>query len=218
MTKPLNLIILGPQGSGKGTQAELLAKKFNLVVLGAGYLLREIAKTNTPLGREVHQRINVEGRHVRPEIISEVFKDKLQSLPPNQGVIMESYPRNLDQYAIFEEFWPKLHRGDYQVLFIELSVDEAVKRLSIRRVCENCEANYIAGSVERCARCGGRLIQRVDDHPEAVKERLKLFSELTLPMVEQMEKGGKVIRINGAPSIEEVNKEILEKLHLDQGR
>ena len=156
MDKPLNLIILGPQGSGKGTQAQMLAKRFNLAFLGSGDLLREIAKTDTLLGREVHQTINVEGRHMRSEVISQVIKEKLHALPRDQGVILESYPRNLEQYEEFKKFWPETERGH---------------------------------------------------------KRLELFNSLTKPMIEEMDKQNRVIRIDGAPSIEQVNEEILSKLN-----
>lgn len=188
MNKTLNLIILGPQGSGKGTQAQLLAKKLNLVFLGSGDLLREIAKTDTSLGREVHQTINVEGRHMRSEVISQLIKDKLQSLPKDQGVILESYPRNLEQYEEFKKFWPETGRGDYRVLYIELSEEEAKKRMGLRK--------------------------RLDDTDETIRKRLELFNSLTMPLIAEMQKDGKIISINGAPSIEAVHKEVLRKLNL----
>lgn len=214
MIKPLNLIILGPQGSGKGTQAALLAEKFNLVVIGAGEALREIAKTDTELGRKVHQTINVEGRLVEEDLISQVMKEKISSVPSDQGLILDSYPRSLEQYKLFKKFWPALGREDYQVVFIELSEREAIKRLSTRVTCESCGEIYIEGMVEACQKCGGRLYKREDDKPEAVKMRLELFNSQTLPLIAEMEKEGRVVRIDGAPSVEEVYKEILKKLGL----
>ncbi len=212
MLKTMNLIILGPQGSGKGTQAELLAKKFNLINLGAGELLREIAKTDTPLGHELHQIINVEGKHARPEIVTQVFMEKLKNISKEKGVILESYPRNLDQYKKLLEFWPKLDRGDLTVIFIDLAEEEAVIRLSDRLVCEKCGSVFIAGTTGDCRKCGGKLGHRVDDKPDTIRQRLKLFRELTLPMVQEMEKTTKVIRIDGAPSIDTVHKQILKSL------
>jgi len=187
MDKPLNLIILGPQGSGKGTQAQMLAKRFNLAFLGSGDLLREIAKTDTLLGREVHQTINVEGRHMRSEVISQVIKEKLHALPRDQGVILESYPRNLEQYEEFKKFWPETERGDYLILYIHLSEEESIKRMMLRK--------------------------RLDDTDDTIHKRLELFNSLTKPMIEEMDKQNRVIRIDGAPSIEQVNEEILSKLN-----
>jgi len=107
-----DLIILGPQGSGKTTQAELLAKTFGFALLGAGDLLREIAQEDTELGRKVRQTINVEGRLVQPELISEVINEKVATVPKNRGLILDGYPRSLTQYALFKKFWPETGRGD----------------------------------------------------------------------------------------------------------
>ena len=188
MDKVLNLIILGPQGSGKGTQAELLAKKLNAALFGAGDALREIAREDTELGRQVHETINVQGRLVAPELISQVMKEKIDSVPKDQHLILDSYPRSLEQYGFFNRFWPDTGREDYQVLFIVLSETEAVKRLMLRK--------------------------RLDDTEEAIRKRLELFNSTTLPMIKEMGQGGRFIEINGDQSIEAVQEEILEKLNL----
>lgn len=205
--------MLGPQGSGKGTQAKLLTEKFGYVLIGAGNSLREIAKTDTELGREVKTTIDA-GHLVRPELISKVMREKIEALPAGKKIILDAYPRNLAQQGYFKEFWPSLGRGDFRVIFIELSEDEAVRRLGTRLTCENCGEIYIAGQAEKCKKCGGRLIERDDDKPEAVRQRLKHFNEETLPMIAEMEKAGNVVRIDGAPSIAEVQSEILKKLNL----
>lgn len=214
MNKRLNLIILGPQGSGKGTQANLLAQKFGYKIIGAGESLREIAKQDTELGRLVHQTINVQGRLVDPKLISQVMKEKLSQIAADQPVLIDSYPRSLAQYGFLKEFWPTLQRGDYQVIFLELSDTEAVKRLSTRFICENCGEIYIGQGNGICVKCGGKLYQREDDKPEAVKVRLGLFNSETRPMIEEMQREGKVIRIDAAVAIEEVHNNILAKLGL----
>lgn len=183
--------------------------------LGAGDLLREIEKTDTPLGREVYQTITVEGKLVRPEIISEVFREKLLAVPKNQAVVMESYPRSRGQYQGMKRFWPDLGRGDYKVIFIELSEDEAVKRISKRLICEICGTIYTAGSQPlACTKCGGPIIQRADDRPDAVKKRLEWFNSEVLPLVAEFEKEGKLLRIDGAPTVEVVHNQIVQKLGL----
>ncbi len=188
MNEPLNLIILGPQGSGKGTQAELLQKKLHAALFGAGDVLREIAKTNTELGKKVHETINVQGRLVEPELISEVIKDKIATVSKSQNLILDSYPRSLEQYELFKNFWPAIGRGDYRVLFIELTEDEAVERLLLRK--------------------------RLDDSEETIRKRLQLFNSQTMPMIKEMDKDGNVVHINGEQSIEAVHREILAKLGL----
>ena len=208
------LIILGPQGSGKTTQAELLAKRFGFTLFGAGDLLREIAQEETELGRRVRQTINIEGRLVEAELISTVMKEKVATVPKARGLIFDGYPRSLAQYELFKKFWPETGRGDYKVVFIELSDDEAVKRLARRVTCERCGAVYTEGTIERCLQCGGRLIRRPDDTPAATRTRLQSFYSETVPMIRAMEADGKVTRINGALSIDEVHRQIVANLHL----
>src|SRR4030095_15831112 len=156
-----NLIILGPQGSGKTTQAELLAQKSGFSLLSAGDVLREIARADTELGKKAHQTINVEGRLVQPELISEVFKEKIAGVPKDRGLILDGYPRSLAQYSLFKKFWPATDRGDYQVVFIDLSEEEAIKRLTERG--------------------------RSDDTPAAIQHRLQSFYSETMPMIRAME-------------------------------
>ena len=177
-----NLFILGPQGSGKTTQAELLAKRFGFALLGAGDALREIAQEDTELGREVRQTVNVEGHLVEPELISEVIRQRVATVPKNKGLIVDGYPRNVAQHALFKKFWPETGRGDYQVIFIDLPEEEAIKRLTRRA--------------------------RPDDSPTAIRNRLQSFYSETLPMIREMEADHKVVHIDGAPSIDEVHQRI----------
>ena len=181
-----NLVILGPQGSGKDTQAELLGKRFGFVMIGAGNELREIAKTDTKLGKKVNQTINVEGRLVEPELIVAVIEDRLSKIPLDQSIVVHGFPRSLRQYELMKDSWARLGRQNYRVIFIELPEEEALKRI------------------------GGR--GRVDDHPEALKKRFELFNSETMPVVKQLESENKLIRIDGSPSIEKVHEEIVKKL------
>ena len=179
----LNLIILGPQGSGKTTQAELLADRLGFALLGAGEALREIAQEDTELGRRVHQTVNVEGHLVEPELISEVIREKIATVPKDRGLILDGYPRSLAQYELFRKFWPEAGRGNYQPIFIELSDEEAIKRLAGRK--------------------------RSDDTPAALRNRLQSFYIETMPMVRAMEAEGDVLHIDGAASIDEVHRKIV---------
>jgi adenylate kinase len=204
-----NLIILGPQGSGKTTQAELLAKKSGFALFGAGDVLREIAREDSELGRTVHQTVNVEGRLVPPELISDVIKEKVATVPKDRGLILDGYPRSLSQYELFKNFWPQTGRGDYQVVFIEVPDEEAVKRLASRVECANCGDVYMEGTMEKCAKCGGHLVKRPDDTPQAIQTRLQSFYSETMPMIQAMEADSKVVHIDGTPPIDEVHREIV---------
>lgn len=212
--KVFNFVILGPQGSGKGTQASLLAQRFNLVVVSSGAVFREIAKEDSELGREIHELINIRGQLVRPELTAEVIKNKILKVSSEQGIILDGFPRTLRQYELLKDFWPETGRGNFQAIYVGLSEEEAIERLSTRVVCELCGEAYVAGTVESCQRCGGTLVQREDDKPEAIRKRLELFNFDTRPLIAKLEQEGKLIRIDGSPAIEEVNKEILEKLNL----
>src|SRR5581483_5332397 len=154
-TSPPNLIILGPQGSGKTTQAELLAQTFGLVLLGAGDVLREVAQEETELGWRVRQTIDLEGRLVESELISDIMKERIMAVPQSRGLILDGYPRNVTQYELFKKFWPETGRGDYHAIVIDVPDDEAVRRLSKRVTCENCKAVYIEGTLKKGTRCGG---------------------------------------------------------------
>lgn len=212
-----NLIILGPQGSGKTTQAELLAQKFGFALFGAGDVLRQIAQKDTELGRRVRQIVNVEGRLVDAELISSVIREKVATVSKDQGLILDSYPRNLAQYELFKKFWPETGRGDYQVILIEIPDAKAVERLTRRVTCENCGVVYVEGTVKKCTRCVGRLIKRPDDTPAAIRTRLQSFYSETLPMIQAMEADGKVSHIDGARPIDEVHRQIVATLHSDTG-
>ena len=206
-----DLIIVGPQGSGKTSQARLLAKTLGYVVIGAGDLLREIAKEDSRFGREISEAI-IEGRLVEPALISEVIEEKVATVPANDGVILEGYPRTVAQYELFKKLWTRTGRGDYRVIFIELSEEQAIKRLTGRVTCENCGAVSTKGRIESCLECGGRLAKRADDNLVAIRTRLHLFYSETMPMIRDMEADGKVLHVDGALPVDDVYREIVANL------
>src|SRR5262249_4824552 len=147
-----------------------------------------------------------------PEMISDLIKEKVATAPKDRGLILDGYPRSLKQYELFKEFWRETARGDYQVVFIELSGEEAVKRLTKRLTCENCGAVWSEGTMEKCVNCGGHLLRRPDDTPAAIRNRLQSFYSETMPMIQTMEADGKVLHIEGARPIEEVHQTLVAKL------
>ena len=189
--KVSNLIILGPQGSGKDTQADLLAKKFGYKVIDTGTALREIAKEDTSLGRRVKATIDA-GQMVEPELATEVIRAYLSELNAGEKVIVVGYPRGIEQYSLLKQTWPKLGRGNFLTVYIDITDEEATKRLMLRAEKEG----------------------RADDTLEAIKKRLSWSRAVVDPMVSEMEKEGKLIRIDGAPSVEKVHDEIVKRLEL----
>ena len=213
----MNLIILGPQGSGKGTQAKMLSEKFGLEHIDMGKYLREVAKLNTPLGKEIYQIQNVTKALVPSRILKEVLHIKLGDLPREKGIAFDGVPRAIDQAKYLEEAMLEFGRIIDRVIYIKLSAEESIRRISKRRVCEKCKAVYILGKdmkskEEKCRKCGGKIIQRMDDTPEGIRKRLKVFEDETLPVISYFQEKGMVTEINGGQTVEEVFEEILGKL------
>lgn len=186
----MNIIILGPQGSGKGTQAELLAKKYNLDHFDTGRALRQIALLNTPLGKEVHEIVMVKKELVPSRLLREVLHIRLNDLPREQGIVFDGVPRNIEQAGYFEEALLEFGRKIDRVIFINISQKESLERISKRFSCE----------------------KRADDTIEGVKKRLDIFTKETMPVIEYFEKKNLVSRINGARSVEKVFEDILNTI------
>jgi len=213
----MNLVILGPQGSGKGTQAEKLAEKFDLEHVDMGKFLREVAKQNTPLGKEVYHIQNVTRTLVPSRILEEVLSMKLNSLPREQGVLFEGVPRNVDQAQYFEKAMLESGRHIDKVILINISKEESFRRISKRWVCKNCRKVLIMGedvknSDDKCPNCAGDITQRADDVKEGIETRLKIFEEETMPVIQHFDKKGLVVNINGEQTQEKVFEEILDKI------
>ena len=181
-----------------------------------GKFLREVAKMDTPLGREVYDIQNVTKTLVPSRILEEVFTVKLSSIEREKGIIFDGFPRNLDQAQYFEKALLEFGRKIGRVLYVKLSKEESVKRISKRWVCEKCRSVFIMGrdvqsSDEKC-QCGGKLIQRIDDTEEGIKKRLQVYEEETMPVINYFKEKKLVEEINGDQSIEDVFEEIMKKL------
>ena len=213
----MNIVIFGPQGSGKGTQAEKLAGVFDAEHIDMGKFLREVAAMDTPLGREVWQIQNVTKTLVPARILEEVFTIKLNSLPREKAIVFDGFPRNIDQTQYFEKAMQEFGRKIDAAIYIKLSKEESCKRISKRWICSKCKKVFIMGQDiqnenEKCGVCGDRIIQRTDDTEEGIAKRLEVFEKETTLVIEYYEKQDKLIEINGAQSIEKVFENILEKL------
>ncbi len=208
----MKLIFVGPQGSGKGTQAKRVAKKFGLCHISTGDLLREVGGD---LKAEV-DKIMEQGELISDELIVKILKEKLSGedrLVLNghdsgepKGFILDGFPRNARQAEMLEKI-----TGIDKVVEIAISDDEAVKRVCGRRGCVKCGAIYNVNtspkpSVEGvCDKCGDKLIQRKDDNKEALRERLKVYHKETEEILKMYDS----FRIDGSGSIEEVFGDIL---------
>lgn len=213
----MNIIILGQAGSGKGTQAEILARKFNADHFDTGKLLRQVAKMGGRIGQEIHEIINVRKELVPSRILKEILHLRLSDMPAEQGIVFDGVPRNLEQTGYFSEALQEFGRKVDKVFFVDISGPESIRRISSRRVCKECKKVFIMGVDVRqendpCPGCGGEIMHRVDDTVEGVKKRLAVFKEETMPVINYYKKLGLLAEIDGEQEIgkvaENINKAI----------
>ena len=212
---------LGRAGCGKGTQAELLVDKFGLIYIGSGELLRQRTQQKDFTGKKTSQTME-KGELVPTSLIFQLWINRLEEIKKSEnsnfkGIIFDGSPRKLIEAQLLEEAlkwyeWDK----NFRAILIDISREEAFNRLTKRRQCKGCGQliPYLSHykDLEKCDKCGGEIIVRQDDTPEAINTRLGLFEEEVVPVIEFYEKNGLLVKINGEQSIEDVQKEILEKI------
>ncbi len=191
---PLNLVLIGPPGSGKGTQAVRLARRYAVPHVSTGDILRQAVRDDTPLGRQVAATIAA-GSLVGDELISSLVAERLSRRDTEEGFLLDGFPRTINQMHVLDKM-----RDDLTVVHIAAPDEEIIKRLSSRRICESCALTQSvsdAGNSEDCPYCGGRLVRREDDDPETVRKRLKTYSDLAGPLIELYSKRPGFIAVNG---------------------
>lgn len=179
-----HIVMLGPPGAGKGTQAKRLAAARGIPHVSTGDMLREAVQSGTPLGRRV-QAVLDSGRLVSDEIVADLVRERLARADAGAGVVLDGFPRTVAQAQTLDTL---LGDGDALVV-VDLAVSAAdlILRLSRRRVCGGCGmivALADAGAAPVCAQCGGALVQRSDDREEVVRERLAVYERSTAPLVD----------------------------------
>lgn len=208
----MKLILLGAPGAGKGTQAEFIRDKYKIPALSTGNILREAVKNGTETGK-VAKRYMDAGDLVPDDVIIGVIKERMQEPDAANGFILDGVPRTVPQAEALEKMGVDIDLA----LDIEVSDDEIIKRLSGRRVCENCGATYHIEynppqKPDVCDRCSGRLIVRKDDEPETIKARLKTYHEQTEPLIQFYKERGKLAVVQGASGVEDTTKRVFEVL------
>jgi adenylate kinase len=206
-------VIMGVQGSGKGTQAKMLREDLDLVHISVGDIFRWHVRQHTKLGAQV-KRIMAAGDLVSDELVEEVVRRRMGIHDWNYGFIIDGFPRNGRQAEFFMESY-----DIDAVIHLELPDDEVRRRVLSRRLCPNCGMDYnlIADRPEvegRCDICGNELIVRADDTPEALEARLTDYHEKTRPVLEQFRRKEVVHDVDGRPPVEDVQQAIRKTLGL----
>jgi len=217
--KPFSIILYGRPGSGKGTQAILLAEKFKLEHFSSGEALRQRKQINDFTGRKLKKVMN-QGKWVPECTIIKIWLDRLEEFEKKKnfkGWIYDGGPRlNLETELLDNALqWYEWHK-DIRVILIDISAKTAFDRLTKRRQCKQCkELIPWVGKFKKtkeCHKCGGKLVYRSDDKPQAIRERLNQFRKYTIPQINYFKKRRKFIRINGEQPIEDVFKDILKAI------
>jgi adenylate kinase len=208
----LNLILLGPPGAGKGTQAERLVEDFDLPYYATGDILRAAVKEESELGKEAKEYMD-RGDLVPDEVICGVIMERIDSTEAEDGFLLDGFPRTVGQADVLDSALERRGRELTAALLIDVSDDEVIRRLSGRRICvKNGHLYHVDFDPPKrdgvCDQDGSRLVQRDDDHPETVKRRLDVYHEQTQPLVERYDKLGLLRRFDGARPPGEVHDHI----------
>jgi adenylate kinase len=199
----LNLIMLGPPGAGKGTQAERFAKGRGIPKISTGDILREAVKAATPLGLQA-KTIMDRGELVGDDVIIAIVRERLERPDAARGFVLDGFPRTVAQAAALDG----IMTGRDPLIVVDIAVPEGelVRRLASRRICESCglNADGEAAALASCQRCGGKLRQRADDNEAVVRERLRVYHRTTAPLIDYYRARPTFRSIDGAQSPERV--------------
>ena len=210
------IIFLGAPGAGKGTQASIVAQKLDMVHIATGDLFRQAIEQGTELGIQAKSYVE-KGKLVPDGITIRMVLERISALDCESGIILDGFPRNLEQAEALDMALTEQNRSIDKVVYIEISEEELLKRLSERWICRNCQAPYHTISsppmVEgKCDKCGGELYQRPDDTVETVKKRLEVYFAQTTPLIEYYNRASKLLEVDGEGSVDEVSERIISAL------
>jgi adenylate kinase len=211
------LILMGPPGSGKGTQARLLADVHGWVHLATGDLFREHLRQGTPLGKLAEQHM-AKGAYVPDDVTVGMVRERLREIAPRDHVVFDGFPRTVAQAEALKALLEAQGRKVHGVLLFDVPREKLIERLARRLTCSRCQMVYsqdrppkVAGT---CDRCGGdvRATARADDSPEVVRRRLEVYDEQTKPVVEFYRRAGLVRPIEGLGTVEDVRARVAQAL------
>ncbi len=208
----MNLILLGAPGAGKGTQAEIICEHLNIPAISTGNIIREALKNGTDLGKKAKSYMD-EGALVPDEIVINIIKERLAQDDCKNGFVLDGFPRTVPQAEALEAMGVVIDK----VIDIEVPDEKIMTRLCGRRVCESCGSSYhieFKPPVKdgECDKCEGKLIQRKDDHPDTIRERLHVYHDQTEPLKAFYDKKGKLCIVEGQEEVSDTAKLTLSAL------
>ena len=204
----MRIILFGPPGAGKGTQANLLRDAYHIPKISTGDILRQAVLEGTPLGIKAKEIMD-RGELVSDEIVLDLVRERLKNSDTRDGFILDGFPRTIAQAEGLTKLLNQLNQPIDYVINISLPDSEIIKRISSRRICENCKTEHnlifsppLPGDI--CKKCGGKVIQREDDRPETVEKRLTVYHQQTRPVNNYYKQVQSVREIDGSVAIQEV--------------
>lgn len=208
-----NLHLLGPQGSGKGTQSEILAQKLNFKHISVGDLLRKRAAMNSDFAKNLKHKLDA-GELASDDIVKEILEEEIYQHQKIQGFIFDGTLRNFNQTKFLHSFWSAISLDEPFLIVLEITDQEAIKRVSKRRICPKC--NFTTFTINEdnlnCPKCGTLMVKRSDDTPEAIQKRLEIYHNNTEPVISYFQSLHRIIIVDGSPCIEAVSESIVQKL------
>lgn len=209
----VDIVLFGAPGSGKGTQAEQICNQFNLKHIATGDLFRENLKNQTELGKLAKTYMD-KGELVPDDVTAAMLRERLAQPDTEGGIVLDGFPRTLPQAEALTEIIDSTERRIGGVLYIKVSDEELVNRLSGRWICRNCQTPFHTkfkppAKEGVCDACGGELYQRDDDKPETVRARLKTFHKQTAPLIDYYTDAGLLTEVDGEGEVPEVTKRVV---------
>jgi adenylate kinase len=215
----MKIILFGPPGVGKGTQAKLLVEEFHSAHISTGDVLREAVKNKTPLGLKAKSFMDA-GNLVPDEVVIGLIGEVLKPAEVRENFILDGFPRTLPQASALDALFEKLGIKLDSVISFEVNNEEIINRLDQRRLCRGCGRIYtiarIGADLKTCPQCGGEVYQREDDKPDPVRRRLEVYQQQTKPLIDYYRKTNRLVPIDGMDEIGYVHKLVLDALYKDR--
>ncbi|MEJ2526143.1 MAG: adenylate kinase [Desulfuromonadales bacterium] len=212
----MKLILLGPPGAGKGTQAKMLTEAFSIPQISTGDILRAAVKTGTALGLKAKQYMDAGGL-VPDDVVVGIVRDRLQEADCRNGFILDGFPRTVAQADALRKSLEVMNKELDQVISLEVDTEALVARLTGRRTCKDCGRGYHVRfdpprQAGRCDACGGELVQRQDDQEETIRKRLQVYADQTAPLIDYYRQANLLSEVDGMQPIAQVQEKVLSLL------